>query len=103
MQSEWSGPYSNRRIDFRVVGGEDADENRKMKLPYGIECSRGSKLLEYVQRFERRGDYWSYIQDGLLKDYALLDFRMIEPGGATPDLTKCDASVKEWLGPRLTV
>ena len=100
-QSEWSGPDSNYRIDFRVVAGpggelkQDADLNRTEKLPYGIECSRdGSKLLEHVKRFEPGGDYWSYIQDGLLQDYALVDFRMIKFGGAIPDPTKCDASVQ---------
>ena len=95
-QSEWSGPDSNHRLDFRIVGREkDADKNTTLKLPYGIQCSRdGDELLGHRERFLPGGDYWPYIQSGSIRDYALVDFRMIESRSETPDFTKCDPSIQ---------
>lgn len=67
-QSEWSGPNSNKRIDFRIKVAEGEG--------WGVECVRDeSDWIEHVERALEGGDCDSYIKEGYLTQYALVNFR----------------------------
>lgn len=76
VQSEWSGPNSNKRIDFRLKVAEDEG--------WGIECVRDeTNWEEHISRALPGGAYALYIKEGHLTQYALVNFRQVQSNDAT--------------------
>ena len=76
VQSEWSGPNSNKRIGFRLKITEDEG--------WGVECVEDeSNWEEHINRRKSGGAYARYIEEGHLSQYALVNFRRVQSDDAT--------------------
>lgn len=68
ISSEWSSG-GNGRIDFRLA-----------QVGWGIELLReGDRLKDHCERFNPGGRYATWIQDGSIQDWLIIDCRTSTP------------------------